>query len=282
MHPNELKALVTLLEDPDLEIYQEVKKKILSIGAEISPILIEQRPLAPDPLTVSRIENLLSDIQFQQLKQDLIYWKDNNSNNLLRALLIINQYEYPDFNENLVFQQLAEIRQEIWIKLIYDMSPVEKVRLINHILYDKYKFRGNNLNFYDPNNSFIGKVLENKKGNPLSLACVYSIIAQQLDIPIYGINLPKHFMLAYIDEENPIAQEVLFYINGFNKGQLMKKEEIYSFLKQMNLPEEARYTLPCPNLVIVNRIIRNLISAYAEQEHLLKKEQMEELLSYME
>jgi regulator of sirC expression with transglutaminase-like and TPR domain len=48
-----------------------------------------------------------------------------------------------------------------------------------------YGFSGNITNHQDPQNSYLSQVMETKKGNQISLAIIYSIIAQKLDIPIY-------------------------------------------------------------------------------------------------
>ena len=56
-------------------------------------------------------------------------------------------------------------------------------------------------NFHAPQNSFISDVLNDKKGNPLSLSLLYLIIAQKCELPIKGVNLPKHFVIAYTHEE---------------------------------------------------------------------------------
>ncbi len=63
----------------------------------------------------------------------------------------------------------------------------------------------------------INQVLESKKGNPISLAAVYMLIAQKLKLPIFGVNLPNLFVLIYKSEE------LNFYINVFNRGVIFSK-----------------------------------------------------------
>src|SRR5690606_22333738 len=109
--------------------------------------------------------------------------------------------QYPDLDEQKIINQLEDIKRDIWMQMVYDMSAVEKVKLINHILYGVHGFAGNTANHQDPQNSYLSQVLETRKGNQILLAVIYSIIAQKLDIPIYGVNLPQHFILAYVDEE---------------------------------------------------------------------------------
>jgi regulator of sirC expression with transglutaminase-like and TPR domain len=110
----------------------------------------------------------------------------------------------------------------------------------------------------------ISQVLESKKGNQISLAIIYSIIAQKLDIPVYGVNLPQHFILAYVDESQETEFEggILFYINAFNKGFIFGRRDVDMFLKQLNLKFDKQFYEPCSNPDIIKRVLRNLISAY--------------------
>ena len=168
--------------------------------------------------------------------------------------------------------------------MVYEMSAIEKVKVINHVLYSVYNFTGNTTNHQDPQNSYISQVLESKKGNQISLAIIYSIIAQKLDIPIYGVNLPQHFILAYIDEAKEYISEegVLFYINAFNKGFIFSRRDVDSFLKQLNLTPAKEYYEPCKNEDIIRRVLRNLISAYQKLGYDDKVKEVEELLAVVE
>jgi regulator of sirC expression with transglutaminase-like and TPR domain len=93
---------------------------------------------------------------------------------------------------------------------------------------------------------------------------------------VYGVNLPQHFILGYIDESKREEQEfgVLFYINAFNKGAIFGKHDVDQFLRQLNLDPLPGFYAPCSNVEIIRRVIRNLISAY---ENLGSKDKVEEL-----
>lgn len=279
MNEQELKAIISLLDDPDMEIFNHVEQQLITFGPEVIPQLEASWESSFDPLSQTRIENIIHKIQFDQIKNDLQLWDLKNSKDLLDGLLIVNRYQYPNLDESNVFLTLADLKRNAWFQLMYDMSPVEKVKLLNNILFREYGLSGNTTNYHDPQNSFIHKVLESKRGNPISLSCIYSIIAQQLDIPIYGVNLPKHFITAYVED---LSQPPLFYINPFNRGQIMHENDIYSFLKQLDLPLSEEYTMPCTNKAIIKRVLRNLIMAYDNMGNPQKKEEIDILLKIIE
>lgn len=260
----EIYALVKLLDDPDPEVFRHVEKRLVEHGNEVIEYLEDVWEHAPDAILQQRIENVVHQIQFNSVKEDLNLWFQSGAFDLLKGALIINRYQFPDLDEQKMVNQIEEIKREIWLNLQYEMSSIEKVKLINHVFYNVYGFRGNTNNHIDPQNSYINKVLESKKGNQISLAIIYATLAQKLDIPIYGINLPQHFILGYLDEskKNEPDFPILFYINAFNKGAIFGKHDVDQFLRQLQLEPLPGFYTPCSNVEIIRRIIRNLISAY--------------------
>nr|WP_121269615.1 transglutaminase-like domain-containing protein [Pedobacter schmidteae] len=277
----EINALIKLLDDPDQEVFQQVEKRLLEYGPQVVDFLETEWEHSLDTLLQERIENIVHKIQFQSVREDLNLWYQSGAFDLLQGALVINRYQYPDLDEQKLILQIEEIKREIWMGLQYEMSSIEKIKLINHVFYNVYGFSGNTKNHHDPQNSYISQVLESKKGNQISLAIIYSTLAQKLDIPVYGVNLPQHFILGYIDESKREDHEfgVLFYINAFNKGAIFGKHDVDQFLRQLNLDPLPGFYAPCSNVEIIRRIIRNLVSAY---ENLGSTEKVEELKQLQE
>ncbi|MEO6980152.1 MAG: transglutaminase-like domain-containing protein [Mucilaginibacter sp.] len=284
INPTEVNSLIRLLDDPDSEIFEHVHDKLRSYGPEVIEYLEGAWEQAFGPVQQERIANLVHEIQFSIVKNDLQLWHQSGAFDLLQGILIINRYQYPDLDEQKFINQIEAIKRDIWIQMMNEASPSEQVKLINHVFYNIYGFSGNTANHLDPQNSYLSQVLETKKGNQISLAIIYSIIAQKLDIPVYGVNLPQHFILAYLDEsvQSEFEGGILFYINAFNKGFIFGRRDVDMFLKQLNLKFDKQFYEPCSNTDIIKRVLRNLISAY---EHLGSKEkvaELNELLSMIE
>ncbi|HET8964281.1 MAG TPA: transglutaminase-like domain-containing protein [Chitinophagales bacterium] len=286
MNKNEINALISLLDDPDEGIFKHVSSKFLSLGQEIIPVLEDAWEHSFDTLIQNRIENIIHQIQFDIIKADLKKWAHPDRQNLLEGALLIARYQYPDIDASRIKKQINQIKHDVWLELNENLTGLEKVKIINHILFDVHNFSGNTTNYHAPQNSYINNVLESKKGNPLLLSIIYTIIAQNLDIPIYGVNLPEHFILCYMDVEHmgvPTQEgneggNVLFYINPFSKGAVFGSKEIDAFLKQLNLSPMALFYEPCSNLEIIKRLMRNLISSYEKLGYPDKSDELRELL----
>lgn len=280
LNDKEISSLIHLLDDPDEGIYLHVEEKLRTLGVPVIALLEAAWEKSFDPLLQSRIENLIHKIQFERIVHELDLWRLGGGFDLLQGLIIINKYQYPDLDEEAIIRMMDEIKRDAWLEMMYNMNAVEKVRLLNNVFYNVHGFKGNTKNYHDPQNSFVGKVLETRKGNPILLAAIYAIVAQRLDIPIYGVNLPRHFILAYMDEH--IKDEnggVLFYINAFNRGQIFGRHDVLSFLKQLNLPNDKQFFLPCDNFAIISRVLRNLQASYSQAGTMEKASEIERLLA---
>ncbi|HPS17006.1 MAG TPA: transglutaminase-like domain-containing protein [Bacteroidales bacterium] len=271
MDPNaerELKALISLADEPDDRILSEIIQKIISYGKEAIPFLEEKWENSLDNILQERVLNIIHKIQFENICNQLKIWAQTPFGNMFTAFILISKFQYPMLNEKDVHDKLENIKKDVWLEMNDNLTPLEKVRVINHILFDIHKFAGNVSDFYALSNMYLNTLLETKKGNPLSLGLLYIIISNEMNIPVYGVNLPEHFILAYTNE-NKIdrlgfldEKEVLFYINPFSKGAVFSKKEVEQFLSQINQQPQDSFYQPCNNTDIVNRLLNNLSMAY--------------------
>ena len=289
MQPKELNALLSLLDDPDEVIFTQVKDKIVSLGQDIIPALENVWEHSFDTLLQTRIEDIIHAIHFQKIAEDLRSWARVTPNNLLEGALLVATYLYPELDRAKIHRQIEQIKQDVWLELNDNLTALEKTKVINHILFDVHGFSGNTTNYYDPQNNFINIVLESKKGNPASLSLLYAIIAQELHLPIFGVNLPEHFVLAYQDAFNePFntqlyhAKRILFYINPFSRGAVFSRKEIDAFLKQLEKEAEENYYLSCSNLETIKCLIKSLITSYKKSGKKEKSKELESLLKGIE
>ncbi|MDK2841334.1 MAG: hypothetical protein PWQ17_839 [Anaerophaga sp.] len=289
MNPDKIKALITLLDDPSEEIFNTVEDELLKAEVEIVPELEKVWEMQPEGVVQHRIENIIHSLQFRDVKKRLKAWAAFDGENLLAGAWLVAKYQYPELTFEEIDQSINKIRKDIWLELNEHLTALEKVRIINHILFDVHGFSRNNSNFLAPQNSFICDVLDTRKGNPVSLSVIYAEIAQRLGLPVYGVNLPKNFILAYMDEPEQSERirltegaSVLFYINPINKGAVLGRREIEQFIKQQKLEPRFSYYEPCSNIETIKRILNNLIIAYEHAGQLLKIEEIRELMSVLD
>jgi regulator of sirC expression with transglutaminase-like and TPR domain len=272
MQDKQLKALVSLLDDEDQDVIRHVEQKIISIGQDVIPFLEEEWEKSFNPVFQRRVEDLIHVLQFELLKEKLRTWNDQEKPDLLEGMWLVSTYQYPDLEFQHLSQQIEQIYYEVWLDFKKDLHPYDQIKLLNNALFAKQKFKANTKNFHSPGNSMINVVLETKKGNPISLCVIYMLIAQKLDMPIFGVNLPNLFICTY---KTPDLQ---FYINAFNKGLIFSKSDIDNYIEQLHLNPEEMYYQPCNNKDIIQRVLRNLIISFEKLGDHHKSDEAKQLL----
>lgn len=271
LNHSRISSLIRLAEDPDPRVYSHVKSELVQMGERAVPTLEQSwSNQAIDDLHRERIFEIMRQIQINEIKVELESWRASSNRDLLKGALIISRFQFPNIDFEKVEQELEKIKQKVWLEINEEHTAFEIVKIFNHVLFDICGFKPTENGFYSPQNSFINNVLESKRGNQLSLSILYSVIAQKLQIPIYGIDLPNHFVLGFLDEFQTLKmlginnneRNILFYINPFSKGRIFDQNEIENYLKSLNLPLRNHYFEPCSNSEILKRMIGNLTYAY--------------------
>jgi regulator of sirC expression with transglutaminase-like and TPR domain len=295
LNEKEVISLIALLDDEDNEVAEHVENKLLSLGRDVIPFL-ENEWNQSDPEQQQRIEIIIHKIQFSRLLDDLRAWGRSQDQNLLDGIWLVARYRYPHLEKKNIIAELDRIKLDVWLELNYDLTSFEKVRILNHVIYTVHGFKGNTDQYHDPQNSFINTVLESKKGNPIMLAIIYMLVAQRLNIPVFGVNLPQHFVLAYKENPqdslmnfsfnsesnlNPASGKVMFYINAFNNGAVFSKANLEQFLQQIKIEPRFEYFEACANIDIIKRVLRNLVVAYEKSGKPGKVKEVHEMLTVL-
>ena len=283
-------ALISLLEDPDEGIYTTVKRELERIGEAAVPELrqaLEEE--GHGDVFQNRAKALLDQLATDEVRSSFADWVESNDHHLAEAMLLVDQYVDPASDLGALREDVQRIRQDIWLELNDDMTALEQVKVINRIFFEHHGFEGTQGGAARTTHALPGEVLRQRKGNSLALGALYLGMAQQLGLPIHGVNLPNHFILAYCDgghlgefTEGGGPGSVLFYINPFNLGDVIHPGEVSAFLGHLDLPVEQQSCGPCHPVDVLRRLIGNLAYAYERQEDLSQAERLRELLFFVE
>lgn len=261
----QLKALITLLDDPDPVVAQEVEKNLMNRGVEVVPDLEKAWETNLNKTIQRRLEDLIDDIQFTRTKEGLKDWVKSPGHDLLEGMFWLATYQYPDLQKEEVFPVAERIVAELREHNQSYFTPLERVKTFNHVLYTVNNFVGSRTGFFTPQNFFVNNLLERRKGNPITLGLFYIYLAQQLNMPVYGLNLPVNFLVAFVDS-TPIREvskpNILFFINPFNNGMPLGLSDLEYFLDKQKIQVQDMHFTVADNVSLIQRLLANLIFAY--------------------
>jgi regulator of sirC expression with transglutaminase-like and TPR domain len=259
----ELEALISLLEDPDNQVFDNVANRLIELGEEVVSPLEKRWDITLKPDLQERIENIIRKIQLNTLKRGVDSWKSGGGTNLLFGAFLVARFQYPELAFEPLNVKIEKIKKDIWLELNSGLTAMEKVKVINYFLYEIHKFDRSLKKAHTPQLYLVNHVLDTFKGSPVMLGLIYAELARRLNLPIYGVNLPRNFVLCYYDPEyQDDPNNILFYINPSNKGSILGLKELQHFLRHLRIEEREFYFTPCSGIDIMERLIINLQYAY--------------------
>tara|TARA_R110000868_G_scaffold186569_3_gene429007 strand:+ start:432 stop:1298 length:867 start_codon:yes stop_codon:yes gene_type:complete len=274
-----ISALINLLDDPDETIFSQVSQELLSFGDQVVRELEDAWENSFNEILQLRIESIIHQIQFQEVKNRLTNWKNGETHSLVEAAIILTHYQYSELDEVAIRQTVENLYKQCWLEMNPDYTALEKVGVLNKVFFELNGFSGNKEDYNAPRKSYINNVLQSKKGNPISICMLYLELAERLKLPIYGVNLPEHFVVAYLMLplqylETVDDESVLFYIDPFNKGSLFQRSDIEDYLEKLKIDKQEKFFMPCEKMTVVNRMINNLMYGYNKNGQLAKVEEL--------
>ena len=264
-------ALISLLDDPDHSVFDLVLEELLKEDISVVDQLEQIWETSLDELVQDRIEGIIQEIQLKDTRERIKNWADQETLDLFEGFFLISRHRYPEIKFKTIQLQLEKIRKDIWLEFRNSLTALEKIAILNHIFYNQYKFKIDFFNPDSPQNSYINRVLETKKGNPVSIAILYTLLGRLLDLPVHYIDFQKNPLVGYFDPEmakfvhgEATSHSILFYINPSNNGALIGSKEVDYIQNTSDEADRKNLTQPCPDRIIIKRLIERLINGYNE------------------
>ena len=186
---------------------------------------------------------------------------------LFEAALFIAQDDENPLDLSACLTDIDKFAIRLKRRLHSDIAPIPKLRLLNNFFYQELGFSGNFNDYYNPDNSYLHKVLSTRRGIPISLAIIYMELAQQIGLDVKGISFPGHFLMKLSIKTGDIILEPF---NGASLSREEIEERLEPYFINGRNPEDpplASYLANATERSILARMLRNLKAVYAEQPH---------------
>ena len=195
-------------------------------------------------------ELFISQLQLPEEKQDLA-----------RIALYLAGEHYPSLDVPHHLADLDRLAAEAQKQAVPATDQDTLFRSLSQYLFEIAGFSGNRLNYYDAENSFLNRVLETRRGIPITLSLVYLEVGRRLGLNCYGVGLPGHFLVGLAEPD--------LYLDAFNGGLLLSAADCRRQVAEgfgSQVPWQEEYLAPCTNREILFRMLTNLKHIFIEQQ----------------
>ena len=190
--------------------------------------------------------------------------QEDDSIPLFEAALAIAQDVDPHLDLTATQAEVDILAARLQRRLAPDASSVQKLRMLNHFFYRELGFAGNVNDYYDPDNSYLHRVIHTRRGIPISLAVLYMELAQQIGLDVKGISFPGHFLMKLSIQSGDI---VLDPFNGASLSREDLEERLEPYFEQHSYPGAiplSYYLHAAHPREILVRMLRNLKTLFVE------------------
>lgn len=137
--------------------------------------------------------------------------------------------------------------------------------LIRRLFWGDTALRGNDVDYYDPENSLLDAVLDRQVGLPITLSVVVIEVGRRLGLRFGGVGMPAHFLVRALD---PPADGGPEFIDAFGGGRRLSADgcrALYRAVSGGSSEWDDAWLEPIDHRSIVIRMLNNLKAAYARR-----------------
>ena len=189
---------------------------------------------------------------------DLLMQLDTQHIRLDCAALHLARDIYPCLALPTYLSQLDEIADAV-ADARPGLSATLRYQAMRQVLVGDYELRGNEDDYYDPENSYLNRVLDRRLGVPISLSIVWLEVARRLKWPVAGLGLPGHFIIRFDDDEHYVL------VDPFREGRTLAIDDCHRILEyyfDRQVPFSPDFLRPVNVRLILVRMLNNLRNIY--------------------
>jgi regulator of sirC expression with transglutaminase-like and TPR domain len=272
---NKIRALIRLLSDEDDRIVQTISGRLIDIGPSAVPLLQEAEIEQPE--MSDRIASVLEEIRGGNLEEELtnLATLAGGAMCLETGAFLIARYAYPTLDVTHYRERLDAMAEEVRARIGCRASGEEAVNALNRYLFTEQGFKGNTKNYYEVENSYLNSVMDRRVGIPISLSAVYLFLGQRLQLPVFGIGMPGHFLVKYESDRYKI------FIDCFNGGALLTEKNCARFLTEAGYGFDDKYLQKSPIRAILSRMVKNLLAIYSKAGDSVKTDRLTKFIEIL-
>jgi regulator of sirC expression with transglutaminase-like and TPR domain len=254
-------ALLTLLGDDDPNTFQSVRAQIIAQGPGATDWL-KPELVSNDPVLRRHAREIVNTFGRQAADTRFLGFclQSGEELNLDEAVWMLAKTRYPEANVEGYGAILDDFARQLAVRIDPLAETEQTLAVLNQFLFEEQGFCGNEENYYEPENSYLNRVIDRRTGNPVSLCTILMLVARRLRLPITGIGLPGHFVARF---QAPSAE---LFIDCFNRGKVLTKAECVKYLTETGHTLDDGYLSPVSPRRTLQRMCSNLHQIYSQLE----------------
>jgi regulator of sirC expression with transglutaminase-like and TPR domain len=188
---------------------------------------------------------------------------------LLEAAACLAQDASPELDVQQVLHDVDRLAERLLRQVTRGALQIERLRGLNRFFFEELGFAGNVNDYYNPDNSYLHRVLHTRRGIPISLAVLWLELAR-------GLGLHRRMGwgfrgISWCRSNCPTGQVVLDPFTGQSLSREELAERLEPYKRRSGLVDDfdvplGLYLQAATPRDIISRMLRNLKEIHRTQE----------------
>lgn len=174
---------------------------------------------------------------------------------LAEAALLCGVEADPELDVEVALLRLDALADGVRRREPRGAPPPQQAELLAAELAGVHGFTGDRTSYHDPDNSLLHRVLDRRRGLPLTLSILYVAIAQRVGIAAFPVALPGHVVTAVATDDRPVV------LDPFHAGIRLDEAAIEQRVAATTGGQVAYHRAmlrPTSTPVLLRRLLNNL------------------------
>ncbi|WOO41791.1 transglutaminase-like domain-containing protein [Rubellicoccus peritrichatus] len=252
-------ALISLLDDPSTAVQSALLKEFQQT-IDVAVDLLRRIAESGEMPQAEAARYYLRELGAEDTTGAFIAFIRSYQYELETGSILLDRTLHPHVEPSDICVFLDEMADRVRELMVKPATPFEQCRILNRVIFHEYGFAGDQDDFYHPHNCFLHKVIERRRGLPISLSIIYLLVAYRCGIELDPVGMPGRFMVGCFTAGEP------FYIDVFEGGAFRTREDLDVILEGFQLPPEDNFFMPLPVGDVILRCCRNLVNQFTRSE----------------
>ena len=182
---------------------------------------------------------------------------------LAHVALTIALSEYPELDVREYLTHLDRMAESVSQVGGDAGDPYRRLACVDYVLFKQQGFKGNADDYYDPENSFLNRVMARKTGIPITLSVLYMEVARRVGLDVRGVGFPGHFLV----KTECDGEEI--FVDPFHGGSILSPADLQELLDKLyggRLQVQPEHLFAVSSRQIVQRMLNNIKLIYANRQ----------------
>lgn len=134
------------------------------------------------------------------------------------------------------------------------------IESIVSVLFDDEGFRGDDDDYHHPDNSFLDRVLDRRRGLPILLSVVVCEVGARAGVCLAPVGMPGHFLVRDCSDPQ-------LFLDPFGGGRTLDPEGCRAIFAGLHPGQrfDERFLEPIDARVVLTRVVSNLVHTYSQR-----------------